>query len=218
MGRHSIVDHPAVERSDALTSTGTHRAIGKATRRGVAAWPIASVVLVVLLVLGWFGWNWADGVVQNRAQAQAADCQEGETSIQVAVAPSIEQPVTRAAQTWNENRTVVHGYCVDVDVKAVAAQQVLDSLLAGSPAGMPAAWIPESSSSIDQLSKQRPGLLGSSGRSVASGAAGDYPYVTLAGEQVDDVQQRAAQSFRAFLVAPAQRTGFSDVGLTPATR
>ncbi|EHR51020.1 hypothetical protein SacmaDRAFT_2780 [Saccharomonospora marina XMU15] len=218
MGRHSIVDHPAVERSDALTSTGTHRAIGRTSRRGVAAWPIASVVLVVLLVLGWFGWNWADGVVQSRAQAQAADCQDGETSIQVAVAPSVEQPVMRAAQEWNDNRTVVHGYCVDVDVEAVPTQQVLDSLLAGSTAEMPAAWIPESSSSIEQLSNQRPGVLGSSARSVATGAGADYPFVTLAGEQVDDVQQRAAQSFRAFLVAPEQRTGFSDAGLTPATR
>lgn len=218
MGRHSIIDHPAVQRSDALTSTGTHRAVGKSSRRGVAAWPVAVLVLLVLLVLGWFGWNWADGVVQNRAQAQAADCQEGETSIQVAVAPSVQEPVARAADAWNDKRTVVHGHCVHVDVEAAASEQVLDSLLTGSSAGTPAAWIPESSAAIDQLSSQRPGLLGSSGRSVASGGGADYPYVTLASDEVDAVQQRAAQSFRAFLLQPQQRDGFTEAGLTPAQR
>lgn len=221
MGRHSRIDEvedPDPGRHDTLTSTGTHRAVGKAGRRRVAAWPIVAVVLAGLLVAGWFGWNWADGMVDNRAEAQAMSCQEGPASIVLAVAPGVEQPVRSAADRWNRARTVVHGHCVHVDVRAVPSEQALPMLLGRTDpqplGGMPAAWVPESSTWVDRLSGQRPDLVGSSSRSVASGPHGDYPYLPLAGDEVDAVQQRAAQSFRAFLLRPEQQRDFSAAGFT----
>ncbi|PXY30156.1 substrate-binding domain-containing protein [Prauserella endophytica] len=220
MGRHSRVEEPATERPDArTTTTGTHRAVGKAARRRVAAWPIACVVLVGLLVTGWFGWNWADGVVASRAEAQASDCQEGDSVLRVVVAPAAAEPVTKSAMRWNDERTVVHGHCVTVDVHAAKSDRVLDALLGrGSSAslggGTPAAWLPESASWAEKLAEGRPAIVGSQGQSVATGKQGDFPYVALAGDGVDATQQRAAQSFRAYLLAPEQREHFDEVGLS----
>jgi hypothetical protein len=175
-------------------------------------------VLAGLLVAGWFGWNWADGMLQNRAEAQVSDCQEGNTAIQVAVTPRVERPVQEAANRWNHARTVVHGHCVRVDVRALPSDTVLRALTSNETnalGGTPAAWLPESSNWVDRLTAKRPELLGSSAQSVASGPEADYPYLALACDEIDAVQQRAAQSFRAFLTAPAQAAEFTAAGLTP---
>ncbi|MEU3270459.1 hypothetical protein ABZ639_06405 [Saccharomonospora sp. NPDC006951] len=224
MGRHSRVDEveePEPDPRDALTSTGSHRAVGKAARRKVAAWPIACLVLVGLLVAGWFGWNWADGMLSNRAEAQAAECGEGDTSIRVLTAPAVTKPVSSVARQWNEARTVVHGHCVRIDVQAVRSDRVLDELL--GEAGQSyvddttAAWLPESITVAEKLSSERPELIGSQPESIAEGPSGDYPYVALAGNGVDSVKQRAAQSFRAYLLDPANRGAFDTAGFgTPA--
>ncbi|MEU6641590.1 hypothetical protein ABZ863_03485 [Saccharomonospora sp. NPDC046836] len=192
--------------------------MGKAARRRVAAWPIACLVLVGLLVAGWFGWNWADGLVASRAEAQASTCDEGESVLRVVVTPAVVQPVAKAALEWNDARTVVHGHCVTVDVAPVKSDRVLAALVGrgGSTSitsGAPAAWVPESTTWVDQLTAERPGVIGSNAESVGSGPNADYPYVSLAGDGVDSVQQRAAQSFRAFLLAPAQREHFTSAGL-----
>ncbi|PRX45133.1 hypothetical protein B0I33_110232 [Prauserella shujinwangii] len=216
MGRHSRVETP--ERPDSVTSTGTHRAVGKAAgRRRVAAWPIACLVLVGLLVAGWFGWNWADGVLQSRAEALAAGCQEGDARISVVVDPAAEQPVTTAAQRWNAARTVVHGHCITVAVHTAASDQVLDVLLGdadpGPIGGTPSAWLPATGDAAERLRAERPELVGSLPESV-TGTDGEYPYLALAGAGVDDVQERAAQSFGAYLTRPAQQAAFTDAGLS----
>ncbi|WP_235998998.1 hypothetical protein [Qaidamihabitans albus] len=240
MGRHSAAEDredltdpalPAVprghgpDRPDSLTSTGTHRAVGRsASRRGIAAWPIACLVLVGLLVAGWFGWNWADGVVESRAEAQATSCQEGDATLRVVVDPGAQHPVSVAAARWNQARTVVRGHCVTVDVHAAPEDRMLAVLFGDAGpdtvGGWPAAWLPKSASSIEQLESERPERIGSQAESVASdgtdGTDGDYPYVGLTGEGVDDVQERAAQSFRAYLLQPAQQADFAAAGLAAA--
>ncbi|MBK1782885.1 substrate-binding domain-containing protein [Prauserella cavernicola] len=219
MGRHSRVEEPASERPDPRITTGTHRVIGKGPRRRVAAWPIACVVLVGLLVAGWFGWNWADGALATRAEAQASDCQEGDADLSVVVAPAAAEPVTKAAMRWNEARTVVHGHCIVVDVHAAKSDRVFDALLGqGDDSSLggsaPAAWLPESAAWADKLSDERPDLVGSSAEVVATNDRGEFPYVSLAGDGIDSIQQRAAQSFRAYLLAPEQRGDFTAAGLT----
>ncbi|TWE28045.1 hypothetical protein [Prauserella muralis] len=203
--------------SATTTTTGTHRAIGR-TRRRVAAWPIACAVLAALVAAGWFGWNWADGVLATRAEAQASDCAEGDAAIRVLADPGVTTPVAAAAKSWNDARKVVHGHCVRVDVQAVPADRVLDELLGKTGRsyvdGSAAAWVPESSSAVERLSSAKPGLIGSQPESVASGQGGDYPYVGLAQDGIDDVEQRAAQSFRAFLLDSAQRAAFTKAGLS----
>lgn len=206
MGRHSQVEDPGPEHPEhttSLTSTGSHRAIGKAAgRRRIAAWPVACLVLLGLLVAGWFGWNWADGVVASRAAAQATDCGEGNAMIRVAVDPSAQRPVSAAAQRWNATDTVVHGHCIRVHIEAAPDEQVLDSLLGRTApsaiGGRPTAWVPRSAEAIDELARTRPDLIGSGAEPVAGGERG-YQLVTFTGDGIDAVQQRAAQSFRAYL-------------------
>lgn len=200
----------------AITATGSHRAIGK-TRRRVAKWPIACLVLVALIGLGWLGWGWASGELSSRAEAQAAGCAEGDASLRVIVTPSAEAPVKAAATRWNDAKTVVHGHCINITVDAMASQRVLDALLGQSELssirGMPAAWLPESSWWISELTTKKPEVIGSPAQSVASARSADYPYLGLSGNGVDDVQKRAAQTFRGFLIEPAQQADFAAAGL-----
>lgn len=219
MGRHRRTSQRARSGSADVMSTGTHRATGKVPRRRVAAWPIISLVLVGLCVAGWFGWNWADGVLDHRAEVQAMACQKGEATIRLAVDPVVEQPIHVAAHRWNAEDIVVHGHCIHVEVQSMPSEEALNVLLehdtSETTRDAPTAWVPESSAWVEQLSEQRPGLTAASSRSVASDAEGDYPYLPLTGN-VDGVQQRAAQSFRAFLLEPAQQTDFRAAGLQPA--
>ncbi len=147
MGRRHRARHRTGRHYATMTSvTGTHRAVGK--RRGIAAWPIVCVVLVAFLVAGWFGWHWADGVLESRAAAQAADCKQGDLPLRVTVDPALEEPVMAAASRWNEERTVVREHCVRVvvhtaspdDVYAVLTDDADPTTIGGSPA----AWLPDS--------------------------------------------------------------------------
>src|SRR3954469_1788696 len=96
MGRHSRVEDPAPSLPERRVSTGTtgyHRAVGKKPKRRVATWPIVSGIFVILVVVGLFGWGWANKVPNSRAEAQATGCAEGDYTMKVLVAPKIEQPV-----------------------------------------------------------------------------------------------------------------------------
>lgn len=225
-GGHRIVDD---ERSTSTgghrtvtegrsTATGTHRAMGKiAGRRRIAKWPIFAGAFVVLLVVGLLGWGWANNVLNSRAEAQANACTDGDSTLTVVVAPTAQQPVSAAAARWNQAKTVVHAHCVHVDVRAIPSQQVLDALTGKADlttiGGLPAAWIPENSSWIDQLQTTKPGIVGSPAESVASAPSANYPFLGLAGDTVDEVQARAAQVFRDYLREPAQQADFTSAGL-----
>jgi hypothetical protein len=219
MGRHNRVETPAPPSPDSCTSTGTHRAIGRGPRRKIAAWPIACMALVALLGLGWIGWTWADDMLNRRAEAQASSCAEGEAALRVVVTPSAEKAVTAAAQRWNQANTVVRAHCIRVDVDAVASRTVLDALTGKtgleSIDGLPAGWIPESSWWTSELDNTEPQLIGSPAESVASGGSADYPFLGLSGEGITVVHEHATQSFRAFLLEPAQQQLFADNGVTP---
>jgi hypothetical protein len=210
-------DAPAKPKFDS-TATGSHRIVGPtAPRRRVAKWPIACVVLVALVVLGVFGWNWADGVLNSRAEAQAVGCPEGNSTIKVLVAPAIEKPVTAAAAKWNQAKTVVYAHCIHVDVTSSSSEPVFKALSGQTGmdtiGGIPAAWIPESSYWTSQLQRTKPELVGSPAQSVASAISADYPFLGLAGTGVDDTQKRAAQTFREFLKEAAQQKDFTDAGI-----
>lgn len=210
--------HRAVSSDGPSTASGTHRAMGPAVkRRKIATWPIFTGVFIVLVVAGLLGWGWADNVLSSRAEAQANACTDGDSNITVVVTPSLQQPVTAAADRWNQAKTVVHAHCVHVDVRAVPSQQVLDALTGKADmatlGGLPAAWVPENSFFVSQLQNAKPGMIGAPAESVASTAGEDYPFVGLAGTTVDEVQARAAQVFRDFLREPAQAADFQKAGL-----
>ena len=229
MGRHTLHEdpvphHPARPdhtpprpRFDSQ-STGSHRIVGAAApRRRIANWPIACVVLIALVAIGVFGWNWATGLANNRAEAQAVGCAQGPSTIKILVAPAIEKPVTVAATKWNQANTVVHAHCIHVDVQAAKSEPVLKALSGQATldtiGGLPAAWIPEASYWVGQLQRTKPDLIGSPAQSVASAISADYPYLGLAGTGIDDTQMRAAQTFREFLKDPAQQKDFTDAGI-----
>lgn len=221
-GRHSTVSgtggHRAVTstgRHGTVTSTGSHRAVDKKSKRRIAAWPVACGVLAVLIVAGIFGWNWADGVLSNRAEAQAAACQEGRSTLRVATAPAVAEPVRQAAKAWNDDETVVHGHCITVKVEPGASSEVYDDLTAGQSGGTPGAWIMGDAKWPDRLASDQPDRIGASPEKIASGPDGTFTYVSLAGDGVDTVQQRAAQSFLAHLTSPAEQKRFAKAGFAP---
>lgn len=183
----------------------------------MAAWPIACAVLIVLVGLGVLGWNWMDGISSNRAQAQAGSCPDGDTTMRVVVTPDAQQAVTEAATAWNQAKMVVHAHCVHVTVDAVPSARMSDALMGrtdiGTVGGVPAAWIPEASLWTSGLVSHRPDLIAAPPQSVAHAGSGDYPFVCLSGPAVDDVQKRAAQTFREYLEEPAQQDILNRHGL-----
>ncbi|MCU1682952.1 MAG: hypothetical protein JWQ81_3691 [Amycolatopsis sp.] len=225
MGRHTLQEDPVPhqpeprEDVESTYTTGTHRAIGKAApRRGVAKWPIACLVLVGLIVVGVFGWNWASGELNNRAEAAAASCTAGSASITVVVAPAVLKPIQEAADSWDQSNTVVDDHCVHADILAKTSQQMLDALSGqtsvDSVGGLPDAWIPESTYWGSQLQARNPALIGSLPQSLTSTISADYPFLGLSGTSISETQMRAAQSFRAFLQQPAQKATFAKDGIT----
>ncbi|MEU5260993.1 hypothetical protein [Amycolatopsis sp. NPDC021455] len=202
-------------------ATGSHRIVGKkAPRRRIATWPIACLVLAVLIGLGVIGWNWADNELNSRAEAQAASCSGGTSQMRVVVTPSVQKPLAAAAERWNQAATVVHGQCVKVTIDPKASAQVLDALVgrAGldSIGGLPAAWLPESSYWVSELTTKKPEMIGSPAQSVANARSADYPFVGLSGPGIDDTVLRAAQTFREYLEQPTQQADFAAAGIKTA--
>ncbi|HET6704220.1 hypothetical protein [Amycolatopsis sp.] len=207
--------HRVVAKSDA---TGSHRIVGKkAPRRRIATWPIACLVLAILIGLGVVGWNWADNELNSRAEAQAASCDGGTAHMRILVTPSVQKPVAAAADRWNQAATVVHGECVHVMIEAKPSAQVLDALVGrakmDSIGGLPAAWLPESSYWVSELTTKKPEMIGSPAQSVANARSADYPFIGLAGPGIDDTALRAAQTFREYLEQPAQQADFAAAGI-----
>ncbi|NIH83954.1 substrate-binding domain-containing protein [Amycolatopsis granulosa] len=198
-------------------TTGSHRVVAEG-KRGIAKWPIVAGVFVLLLVLGLLGWGWADDVLNNRAEAQASACAEGDSNLTVAAAPSVAPAVTAAADRWNRAGTVVHSHCINVQVRALDDQRVLQALTGqgnlDSIGGQPAVWIPQTTATLTELTTARPAVLTSPAESLATTADGDYPCAVLTTDTVDEVQQRAAQVFRNYLEEPAQKTDLTRA-LTP---
>ncbi|MFJ7214091.1 hypothetical protein [Amycolatopsis sp. NPDC098790] len=202
-------------------ATGSHRIVGKkAPRRRIAGWPIACAVLAALIGLGVIGWNWADSELNSRAEAQAASCSGGTSQMRIVVTPSVQKPLTAAADRWNQAATVVHGQCVHVTIDAKASSQVLDALVGranlDSIGGLPAAWLPESSYWVSELTQKKPEMIGSPAQSVASARSADYPFIGLTGQGIDDTVLRAAQTFREYLEQPAQQADFAAAGIKSA--
>ncbi|MEV6824305.1 hypothetical protein [Amycolatopsis sp. NPDC051102] len=210
--------HRVLGKGDA---TGSHRIVGKkAPRRRIATWPIACMVLAALIGLGIVGWNWADNELNSRAEAQAASCDGGTAQMRIVVTPSVQKPITAAADRWNQAATVVHGQCVHIKIEAKPSAQVLDALVGRSNldsiGGLPAAWLPESSYWVSELTTKKPEMIGSPAQSVANARSADYPFIGLAGSGIDDTALRAAQTFREYLEQPAQQADFVAAGIKSA--
>lgn len=163
--------------------------------------------------MAWVGWIWGNSVLNSRAEAQAKACSAGDSILRVAAAPGIAAPLEDAARKWNVADQVVHDQCITVEVSAAESQNVLESFDdRGTDSSVPAVWIPESTRWVGQLATNHPGRIAGQQVSIASAHSADYPYIGITGHGVDGVQERAAQSFRHFLLDPEQRTLFVRAG------
>jgi Ca-activated chloride channel homolog len=160
MGRHSAeAPEPRVPQMDPV----------RRRRR----WPVAAFVAVLVIVGGWYGWSWLHGPAVAQVDATTtADCPAGPETIQVAVAPSIADAVTRAAAAFAASHPVVTDHCVRVSVSSVDQQAALDGLEHNwdtkTLGPKPAAWLPDSSLWTNQLAADDPKDIGASAQSVAS--------------------------------------------------
>lgn len=149
-----------------------HRALRGPARRGIAKWPFVAVAVVLVLAVGWMSWSYTGDLLERRAAAQLASCTEGETTLTVAVTPSIADVIGHAAVAWTQTRPVVLDHCVRAEVAAVAPQAVLNGLTTGwdtkTLGARPGAWLPESSLWVNRLAAQDVRLLGSEPSSVAT--------------------------------------------------
>src|SRR5437660_12603749 len=94
-----------------------HRAPGEAaTRRRVASWPIAVLVIALLVAVGWVGWSWLGNVASKRAAAAAGKCPGGTVTIQVATDPSIADIIGAETVRYQQANPVVNSECVKLRV------------------------------------------------------------------------------------------------------
>ncbi|GGM56496.1 hypothetical protein GCM10012275_29500 [Longimycelium tulufanense] len=167
---------------------GRHRALGSASRRGVAGWPIAVLGLVLLVVVGWLGWSWLGGLLERRAAAEAGTCVDGEATLTVAVTPGVAEPVRRAASEWATKRPVIQDHCVTVRVTEAEPKAVLDGFTGtwdeAKLGPRPDAWLPDSTLWVDRLAAQdgnavatQPESVGTSPVLLAVPDAGAQPLV-----------------------------------------
>lgn len=149
-----------------------HRALRTKVRRGIAKWPVAIVGLVVLVVLGWLGWNWVGGILDDRAAAQAGDCNEGQALLRVSATPSVAEAVKRVAEEWSAQRPVVYDHCIQVEVQSIDSEVVLHGLTQGWDEAKlgerPHAWVTDSMLWANRLGAQNATLLGAAPESIAA--------------------------------------------------
>ncbi|MCC8244130.1 substrate-binding domain-containing protein [Saccharothrix luteola] len=149
-----------------------HRALRTKVRRGIATWPVAIVGLVVLIVLGWLGWNWVGGLVERRAAAQAGDCHEGQALLRVSSTPSVAEAVKQVAEAWSRQRPVVYDHCIQIEVQSIDSEVVLQGLTQGWDTAKigerPHAWVTDSMLWANRLAAQNAALLGAVPESIAA--------------------------------------------------
>lgn len=149
-----------------------HRALRTKVRRGIATWPVAIVGLVVLIVLGWLGWNWVGGLVERRAAAQAGDCHEGQALLRVSSTPSVAEAVKQVAEAWSRQRPVVYDHCIEIEVQSIDSEVVLHGLTQGWDTAKigerPHAWVTDSMLWANRLAAQNAALLGAVPESIAA--------------------------------------------------
>ncbi|KKF02104.1 hypothetical protein EUA04_15480 [Mycolicibacterium obuense] len=133
--------------------TGSHRAITPG-RRGLSVGVIVALISVVVIVGAVILWRFFGDALSSRSDTAAARCVEGEVAVAVVVDPSITEPVTAAAQRYNDTAEPVGDKCVKVNVTAGDSDRVFNGLSGDWPGDLgqrPALWIPASSASEARL-------------------------------------------------------------------
>ncbi|GAA4483767.1 hypothetical protein GCM10023094_35800 [Rhodococcus olei] len=133
---------------------------------------VATVIVLVLAVLGWF--QLRDRISDQGTQA-ARTCVEGEATLAVTADPDIAPVVRDLAARYAETAPVVRDHCITVTVTEEASRTIGDALAASAggrwsgPTPAPALWIPQSSWALGTLSSH-PGIVDGQPKPVASAA------------------------------------------------
>lgn len=137
---------------------GSHR--GEQRRRRVSKGPVIAAVTIVLVVLLAIGWFRIRDRANEREEAAAGSCVEGETTLVVAADPDIAEPLQNLAMRYNDTDPVVRDHCVNVAVNSLASQQVRDAIVSGvwdeaTLGPRPALWVPQSTGVLASLGRDR---------------------------------------------------------------
>ncbi|MCQ4120122.1 substrate-binding domain-containing protein [Rhodococcus tibetensis] len=135
---------------------GNHR--GGKGARGISKGPLIVLGLVVVIVLGVFGWFQLADRIDDQGAAAAGACVEGDSVLSIAADPDIASDIRTLADRFTATSPVIRDHCISVTVTPVASDAVRDALIAGPEVGWddnllgprPALWIPSSSQSIRQ--------------------------------------------------------------------
>ena len=150
-----------------------HRAPGEAaSKRRVASWPIAVLVFVLLVAVGWVGWRWLGNEASRRDAAAAGSCPGGTTTIQVATDPTVADTIGAETVRYMQTKPVVDDTCVVIKVTSINSAAAEYALLHGWDSTKlgpkPQAWIPDSSLWVNQVLSTQPTLAADTTQSIAT--------------------------------------------------
>lgn len=141
--------------TDNSEDTGSHRSGSQ--RRGISKGPIialVAIVVVIALVVGWFELRDA---IDDRNNAAAESCVEGNTTLDVTADPDLAAQIKVLADRYNATEPVVRDHCVSVAVNSRPTQAVQTALAGTAPwdaaalGPQPALWIPQSTRAVSQI-------------------------------------------------------------------
>ncbi|MDO3650896.1 substrate-binding domain-containing protein [Nocardia mangyaensis] len=148
---------------------GTHRSGTRS--RSISKGPVIAASVLVLVLVGVFGWFQLSDRAASTDVAAAAECVEGPASLDITVDPAIAGPVLAAADRYNASKPRVRDHCAQVKVSARPSEALVAGLGAvdqWDPAlgPKPGLWIADSSRSIDLV--RVPGLIEGAPASIAT--------------------------------------------------
>lgn len=165
MGRHSV---PAPGET---SGEPARRRRADGGPRGVSLGVIAALVAVVVLVGGIILWRFFGHSLSKRSSEAANECLQGTATVAVVADPSIAEPITSMADSFDAEASPVGDKCVDVVVTKADSDAVLKGLTGTWPAELgerPALWIPASSVQSARLQSAAGKQLVSDARSLVS--------------------------------------------------
>lgn len=136
---------------------GNHR--GGKGARGISKGPLIALGLVVVIVVGVFGWFQLADRIEDQGAAAAGACVEGDSVLTVAADPDIAADIRTLADRFTATSPVIRDHCISVTVTPVDSGEVRDALIAGPDGAWddkllgprPALWIPSSSQWVRQV-------------------------------------------------------------------
>jgi hypothetical protein len=189
-----------------------HRAPGEAaSKRRVASWPIAILVIILLGAVAWVGWSWLGNEASRRDAAAAANCPGGTTTIQVATDPSIADTIGAESVRYTQSNPVVDDTCVKIRVTSINSAAADYAFLHGWDTNKlgpkPQAWIPDSSLWVNQALAAQPTLAGDTTQSIATS-----PVVLAMSPDAGRAMQAAPPSWTQLPSLVAQANGWGTFG------